>query len=89
MIKIKALNSNKTSEDSSICQAGHLRNNLYLSRGSPVMLTKGIHPTLGLNKYTKGKVIDIVYLPEDNDKIILDETIPSYIVVEFPDYKGK
>ena len=53
------------------------------------MLTKGIHPTLGLNKYTKGKVIDIVYLPEDNDKIILDETIPSYIVVEFPDYKGK
>ena len=47
------------------------------------MLTKAIYPTLGLMKYTKGKVIDIVYEPsKDKDKdIILDDTIPTYIVV--------
>ena len=64
---------------------GQIRNVCTLTKGCRVMLTKnqGALATLGLNNGAVGKVVDIFY-----EKGVCPPQPPSFIIVDFPGYKG-
>jgi len=63
-----------------------LPNLLYISNGCQVTLTSNIQPGTGLTNGTKGTVIDIVYL--NDDQTFPNVTLPSFVVVNTPTYIG-
>lgn len=85
VIKIHALNSSDKCKKVDADDAGHLENELLLSKEARVMLTYNFNIAEGLVNGTMGTVQSVLW---DNEVDDLLATAPALILVEFDGYKG-
>ena len=80
---IKAENSSSKAKKFKSNKAGGLQNNIIISKGCKVMLLANLWSEHGLTNGANGIVKYIVY---EKDK--KPPSLPSYVIVYFPDYTG-
>merc|ERR1712020_99525 len=83
ILVIKASNNNETAQKAKDSD-GELPNYVPVCKGASVMLTDNLWPDMGLINGSKGTVTHIVFQEGKHP----GNSMPSFIVVAFPDYIG-